>query len=325
MPKNSRKEVLGKIRESFATKHLAAENEADARRRELWHTVDGLKEIDMRLSATGPRLLAVALKQSEETTDQIRAEVEELNNRRRGLLEAYGYPADYTDPRYECSLCQDSGYVGGKMCSCLRRELIMAGYEFSGITKMMQSQTFDSFSLDYYRENDKVFRNMRMVYNTMKGYAENFNPLTAPNLVLFGGTGLGKTHLSTALAKSVIEKGYDVIYTGAIGMLSDFEMYRFEDSSGIESGYDRDRYMECDLLIIDDLGTEINNQFTLSCLYNVINSRGNLQRPTVISTNLMQNEFMERYSERITSRVLGEYLPLIFTGKDVRKQKMFKA
>lgn len=322
MPYN--REELGKIRESYNTKHLKAEQDADARRVELWRQIDGLREIDRKLAATGPRLMAVALHQTDETVEQIRAEVDALNERRAAMLEAYGYPADYSDPHYECNICGDSGYVDGKMCTCLRRELIMAGYESSGITKLMQTQTFHNFDLDYYRGNERVYMNMKYVYNTMKAYAENFHPSSSPNLALFGGTGLGKTHLSTAVAKVLIEKGWDVIYTGAIGMLSDFELYRFEDSSGIESGYERERYMNCDLLIIDDLGTEVCNQFTLSCLYNVINTRGISQRPTIISTNLLQKEFMDRYNERITSRVIGEYMPLVFTGNDVRKQKVIK-
>lgn len=318
------REDLGKIRESYNTKHLKAEQEADVKRAELWRKIDGLKEIDRKLAATGPRLMAVALHESDETVDAIHSDVDALNERRALLLEANGYPPDYSDPHYDCNICGDSGYVNGKMCECLRRELILAGYESSGITKLMRTQTFDNFDLDYYRANERVYMNMKYVFNTMKGYAENFLPKSSPNLALFGGTGLGKTHLSSAVARVVIEKGWDVVYTGAIGMLSDFELYRFDDSSGIESGFARERYMNCDLLIIDDLGTEVSNQFTLSCLYNVINTRGIFERPTIISTNLLQNEFMERYNERITSRVIGEYLPLVFTGSDVRKQKVIK-
>jgi chromosomal replication initiator protein len=147
-----------------------------------------------------------------------------------------------------------------------------------------------------------------------------FNPL-----FLFGGPGLGKTHLSTAVAKTVLDAGYDVLYTTAVTMVGDFEMVRFGNSGaagdmGITA--DTSRYFDCDLLIIDDLGTEVMNQFTSSCLYNVINTRLSMRRPTVISTNLMQDELRRRYWDRITSRLFGEYKILLFLGTDVRAQKV---
>ena len=313
-----------KIRESYNTKHLVAEKAADMRRAELWVRIPSLREIDDRLAATGPRLIAVSLRKSNETVGEIRADVEELSRRRAELLESHGYPADYTDPRYECPKCSDSGYVGERMCECMRRELVMAGYESSGIAKLMSHQTFDSFDLDFYRDSARTYENMGYVYNTLKSYAQDFDPAISPNLILFGGTGLGKTHLSTAVAKTVIDKGFDVVYTGAIGMLADFERARFGNSSGVESGNGTDRYFDCDLLIVDDLGSEISNQFTVSCVYNIINSRITLGRPTIISTNLNQNEIGTRYWDRITSRLFGEYLPLVFSGTDVRKQKISK-
>jgi DNA replication protein DnaC len=140
--------------------------------------------------------------------------------------------------------------------------------------------------------------------------------------LLLGGTGLGKTHLSTSLARALVDRGFDVVYTGAIGMLADFEKTRFGNSAGNESGYDLDRYYICDLLIIDDLGAEVSNQFTVSTIYNVLNSRISSGLPTVISTNLNQNELNSRYWDRITSRILGEFRPLLFSGSDVRKLKL---
>ncbi len=315
---------LARIRESYNTKHLIAERAADERRRALWETIPGLREIDARLAATGPRLMAIALKKSGETVESVRADVEELNAKRAELLENHGYPKDHTAPKYDCPVCGDSGYVNGKICSCMRRELILAGYESSGISKLMQTQTFETFDLDYYRSSPDVYRNMSYVYGEMKNYAATFSPATSPSLLLCGGTGLGKTHLSTAVAKTVIESGYDVVYTGTIGMMADFEKARFGNASGIESGLGGDRYFECDLLIVDDLGSELTNQFTVSCLYNVINTRINRRTPTVISTNLNQKELNARYCDRITSRIFGEYLPLLFSGNDVRKQKILR-
>lgn len=316
------KENLGRIRELFNTKHIRAEEDADRRRAELHKLLPALAGIDARLAATGPRLMAVSLRKSDETFAAVRADVEELNRARAALLAEAGYPADYTYPHYECNICNDSGYTDGHMCECMRRELIYAGYESSGIARLMQTQTFETFSLDYYRQNQKIYDNMKMIYRRMRDYALNFNTSDSPSLALFGGTGLGKTHLSTAVAKTVIERGYDVVYTGAIGMLADFEQARFGNASGAGSGNETDRYFDCDLLIIDDLGSEIGNQFTVSCIYNIINTRINRKIPTIISTNLSKSELEVKYWDRITSRILGEYLPLVFTGTDVRKQKL---
>ena len=136
-----------------------------------------------------------------------------------------------------------------------------------------------------------------------------------------GGTGLGKTHLSSALAKRVIEKGNDVFYTGAIDLFSQFEIQRFKSYSN-EPNELIERYFECDLLIIDDLGTEMVNQFSVSTLYNLLNDRLSRRKPTLISTNLSNEEIQKKYTDRITSRMLGEYNVLVFVGTDVRAQKL---
>lgn len=313
---------LGRIREDYNTKFLRAEEEATRRKIELWAKIPGLQSIDRRMAQTGPRLLAVALRQSTETFEEIRADNDRLSAERAALMTAAGYAPDYTEPQYECPVCRDQGYVGNRMCSCMRNRLIEAGYRSSGIANLMKTQSFETFDLNYYRSNERVFNNMTFIYSTMKEYAETFDPASSPNLALFGGTGLGKTHLSTSVAKVVIERGYDVVYTGTIGMLADFERARFGNSSGNESGNGTDRYFECDLLIVDDLGAEVANQFTVSCVYNIINDRINLGLPTILSTNLSPAELNTRYWDRITSRILGEYRPLVFTGTDVRKLKL---
>lgn len=311
-----------RIRAEYREKYKKAEADADARRRELWEKVDGLRTLDAALSATGPRLLNAILGKSSESFEKVKSDVERLNQERSLLLATYGFPPDYSDPRYECEKCRDSGYVDGEICECMKLRLRLAGYESSGIAKLMDEQTFETFRLDYYRTNQRSYENMSYVLRTMREYAENFNPDRSGNLLLLGGTGLGKTHLSTALAKTLIDKGYDVVYSGAIGMIADFEQHRFGNSAGGESGNDLDRYYACDLLIIDDLGAEVSNQFTVSTIYNVLNNRISLGLPTVISTNLNQNELNARYWDRITSRILGEFRPLIFSGSDVRKLKL---
>jgi DNA replication protein DnaC len=312
------RENLARVREIYATKHLKAEGEADARRAELQARIPGLAAIDRELARTGPRLMDVALHKSDETVDGIKEDVTRLRKERDALLVAGGYPADYTDPRYECGICRDSGYDGLKMCACMKRELAEAGYRSAGISRLVRECTFESFDLSYYSSDRSAYDNMSLVFRKLREYADGFDPASSPNLILFGGTGLGKTHLSVAVAKTVVEAGWDAVYTGAIGMISDFESARFGSADGTASGNATDRYFGCDLLVIDDLGTEVVNQYTTGCIYEIINRRINTGRPTIISCNLNQREIGTRYTDRIASRIFGEYLPLIFTGTDVR-------
>ena len=165
---------------------------------------------------------------------------------------------------------------------------------------------------------------MTAIYDILKKYAENFDPNKSQNVAMFGGTGLGKTHLSSAVASVVIEKGNDVYYTGAMNMFADFEKKRFGGASSYESTGDTDQYFTCDLLIIDDLGAEMINQFTISCLYNVLNSRLNHKKPTILSSNMSKEDFKKKYCDRIASRVFGEYVILPFIGQDIREINLKK-
>ncbi len=322
------KENFKRIREEYETKAFRAREEADARREELYAAIPALRELDGRLSHFGLRIMHTALHSGdvEKDIERLREENRRINEERAALLHANGYPADYSEPRYECAACGDTGYVGIKMCACMRRRLVDAGMESSGMAPLMRKQSFENFSLDFYRKNAEELRVMEHNFRTARQYAERFalaEGMDAPKSLLFlGGTGLGKTHLSTAVARVVVERGYDVFYNSAVGMISDFEFRRFGNGLAATEGEDTERYTACDLLIIDDLGTEVVNQFTLSCLYHVLNTRLNLQKPTIISTNLTSAELRKTYTDRITSRLMGEYLLLPFYGTDVRKQKI---
>ncbi len=312
-----------RIQEEYKTKYLRAREAADLRRAEVQAAIPAIVELDRELQLTGLSLMNDAMRGGdvEGKIAAVRKHNTELRMRRRALLAAHGYPTDYTDVRYECELCNDSGYVDCRMCTCMKRKLIEAAYEASGMGHLLQEQAFENFSLKYYESDPAAHRRMAQIFAKMKQYATEFDPRTAGNLVLFGGTGLGKTHLSSAVARVVIEAGYDVFYVSAISLLSDFEMRRFGNSAGGETGMDTERYFNCDLLIVDDLGTEVSNQFSTSVLYNIINTRILRRRATIINTNLTQEEFRKRYWDRITSRVLGEYTVLPFLGTDVRAQK----
>ena len=320
------RENFNRIKQEYEEKYIRARENADVRRIKIYVEIPEIAEIDRILERTGARIMGIVCSgapDAEKKISKLREENQELIEKRKALLSSHGYMPDYTDVKYECEKCGDSGYVGTKMCDCMREKLIMAGYESSGMSKLMREQTFENFNLDYYKGNPAHYENMTNVYNTMRAYSEDFKAGAGYNLALFGGTGLGKTHLSSAVAGRLIERGFDVLYAGAVTMISDFENRRFGTGMSEEYG-SVDRYTDCELLIIDDLGTEVINQFTVSCIYNVINTRLNKNLSTIISTNLLPAEFRQKYWDRITSRIFGEYQIMLFSGNDIRAQKLKK-
>ena len=314
------REVYARIREEYQTKYRKAEAEADRRTAELHHASPELAEIDRKLSEMGASIaFAILGAGPRPDIETVKRKNLALQEERRVLMEKLGYPADYTDPPYECPACKDSGFVGARMCDCMRRALILASCEASGIGQLMRTQSFDTFKLDYYKgaERETMARNLAI----LRDYAERFTT-DSDNLIFYGATGLGKTHLSTSVARRVIERGFDVCYTTAQQLFANFERERFGTDNGMAPAVSLSRYTECDLLILDDLGTEMTNEFIISALYAVINGRLNLRRPTILNTNLSMREIQSRYTDRIASRILGDYKPLVFVGTDVRRQKL---
>ncbi len=283
------------------------------------------KQIDDQLAQTGLKIMAAALASpnAEQNVEAVHAEYDALVDRKRQLLAEHGYPADYCDIKYFCPKCSDTGYVDIHICECLKKELVLASLEASGLYSLVETQSFQTFSLDYYEKDDKI--NMKRNALRLWDFANNFVPGKSESFLFIGATGLGKTHLSSSVARIIIEKGAYVVYESSISMIADFEARRFGGSSYNSEWDDNvDRYTECDLLIIDDLGCEVANNFTLSCLYNVINTRIMMHKSTIINTNLSDKELRARYSDRIFSRILGEFTTLYFRGHDIREQKLSK-
>lgn len=312
-----------RIRDEYSKKYLRARETADARRAEVHAAIPEIFEIDRVLSGTGMDVMAIigSGNGAERRIAELEARNASLIAKRGELLAANGYPRNYTDVQYECEACGDTGYVDTKMCACMKRALVKAGYESSGLGSLIGRQTFDNFELSYYCESDGTRAAVAKYVEMLRGFAQSFDGDTCKSFLLTGSTGLGKTHLSTAVAQTVIDRGYDVLYVSAVGMMGDFEKKRFGTSTNMTETNDVSRYYDTDLLIIDDLGTEVVNKFTQSYFYEVINSRINARKCTMINTNLMPKDITELYTERISSRVLGEYQPLLFRGTDIRKQK----
>ena len=305
--------ILDELRES----REAAERDAELRTQRLCELSEEFRAVDSELRTTGMQLFKLACMGKDLTPLMERNK--HLNSERTRLILSLGFPEDYTDPKYSCELCEDTGYVakGTKYCSCLREKYIRENIKSSGIGRLIETQSFDNFRLDVYEDDEANYKRMKSIFTKAKKYAEDFE--AAPTtLLLLGKTGTGKTHISTSIAGALIKKGVEVLYDSSQNIVSAFENDRFRSGYG---HYDPegDKYMECDLLIIDDLGTEFVNQFTISCLYNLINTRQNKGLHTIISTNLDSTELRNKYEGRIHSRILGgESTVWLFAGVDFR-------
>ncbi len=308
-------ENYAKVKSEIESRRHRAEAIADAHALELREKSTELATIDKELSLTGPKLFRAAL--AGEDLSPLRARNEELNSERKKIIKSLGYPEDYTEPHYTCTCCSDTGYTkSGAVCGCLKEELMKATIASSGIGALIEKQSFDNFELGIYKD-EETFNKMKFVLEAAKNYAENFKE-NRGNLLLIGKTGTGKTHISTAIAREIIKRGFDVIYDSAQNIINDFETDKFK--SGYYNTENRsEKYIESDLLIIDDLGTEFITQFAVSCLYNLINTRHNRGLATIISTNLSPDELLRRYEDRISSRLIGTgYDVLVFAGNDRR-------
>lgn len=312
------KNVVRLVNEEYENKRIKNEGLKDARLIEVYSKIPEIRAIDKELSSTGVNILAVAIGNKDsynEKLAELRARNQELQEKRNQLLIKNGYSEDYTDLHYDCKVCQDYGVNGGKLCSCYKNRLIEEQFKLSGISNLVKTQSLETFSLDLYDDKEK----MQKLLNYVKDYIDDFSTMKR-NLLFAGGTGLGKTHLSTAIAKELIEKGYNVIYETAQNIFFDFDNDRFRDRFSDEEPVSQ-KYLDCDLLIIDDLGSEAINSFTVSCLYNIINTRLNKNLPIIASTNLSSKEIRDKYHDRITSRLFGEFNIQMFYGKDNRKIK----
>ena len=318
------KELFVDIRRKMEEGRLRALEEAEYRRRELHTHLPEVAGIDRELARTGLMIMEEIPKGKDGLTERlenIRLDNLDLQAQREACLMRAGYPADYDQPPYNCKICKDTGYNGQQMCSCLKTLLSKEGMKRAGVDRLFETQRFETFRLQYYQQDARVLQLMKTQLDFCHRYADRFDRDTKENLLFCGGTGLGKTHLSTSIAGVVVEKGFDVLYESAPNLFSVFEAERFGrgNTSNIPN---TSRYFGCDLLIIDDLGAEMSNTFTVGVLYNLLNTRIVAGLPTIISTNLSPDEIRTRYTDRVASRLFGEFRLLRFEGRDIRMQKI---
>ena len=299
---------------------------ADARRDELFARVPRLKEIDNQLSLQGAQLAQIALsgENSSQQLHCIRQQNFALQQEQNEILHQLGLPENYLDPPYFCPVCQDTGYIDGKRCQCLSGLLRIEASKSLPAPDHLSAYRFEAFSLDYYPDSGNGAisprQQMRSVLKKCRNFAKAF-PCDGESLLFVGRTGLGKTHLSLAIANEVAKSGAAVAYTSAQDLVDRSERVKFgRNTDGTDQEFVQGA-LSCDLLILDDLGSEYLNQFAASTLFHVINTRLLERRSTIISTNLIPQELQDRYSERLASRILCSYSALPFVGNDIRLQK----
>lgn len=288
-----------------------------------------LREIQRELNGTMGRIISSALRQGTDprpAVAQLQSRNLSLQRERTALLEELGLPADDLEERPACALCGDTGYRGEAVCRCLRD--YYAQEQKAELSRMLDlgSQSFDTFSLDWYSPKPLAQmgisprQNMERNKDLCVDYAYDFNGKSG-NLLLTGAPGLGKTFLSACIARVVSEKGHSVVYDTAGHIFGQFEARKFsrEEDEGAED--DVSRVLDCDLLILDDLGTELTTAFVQSAFYRIVNTRLMEGKSTIISTNLTVGEISQRYLRQVASRIEGEYDILPFFGEDIRRLK----
>ncbi|MDE6839781.1 MAG: ATP-binding protein [Oscillospiraceae bacterium] len=300
--------------------------------RELYAREPRLRQLDAALRGTMADLARLATGGRPVAPDgpeiaAIRARSEALQGERTALLAGLGYGPDALDERPACPRCGDTGWGPAGACSCLRE--LCAQEQLRALTALLSltdEQDFDRLRLDVYSDQPwqgqarSPRENMRRVVQVCEGFARQFPDYPLKNLLLSGGTGLGKTFLSGCIAREVSRRGYSVVYDTAISLFAAFETRRFTRDAGEErqARDDTRRYLGCDLLILDDLGSELTTPLAQTTLYEVVNTRLQAGRHTVISTNLSMDHIAARYTPQLTSRIGGLYQELTFYGNDLR-------
>ncbi|MBC8536683.1 ATP-binding protein [Feifania hominis] len=321
------REVYRAVEEQFAARRRENESERQRRKDEVYAKLPRLREIEREIAQTSIALTRTILRGGpvKETVKKIKESNMALRAERTELLAELSLPYDYLDVKPHCRRCGDEGFVGGRMCGCFARELKKAAYEMSNLGGALRDQSFKNFKLDYYSDEAKVTDGklterelMSKNYETVKKFAEGFDTDRMLGLLFFGGPGLGKTHLSTAVARELIDSGHSVVYETAPDIFAKYERERF---GRLDQPGDLDQYEQTDLLIVDDLGTEFSSPFVQSVFFSLVNSRMIHGRKTIVSTNLALKDLSVRYGEKIISRIFGEFGMLHFVGTDVRAQK----
>ena len=298
---------------------------------EIYEQIPVMRDYDSEITSLSMNAMRKALSGDLSAQNSLRENLALVSEKKRAALLAGGYPANYLDDIFNCEKCKDTGFIKGSPCDCLHNEVVKFLYSHSDLENILSRENFDTFDFDFYSESmiDDVtgqssLENIETIVDYCHYFIKNFDK-TFDNLLFYGSAGTGKTFLINCIAKELIEKSHSVIYLSAVQLFDLMSNYSFrkENNTSLYTQITMNELFHCDLLIIDDLGSEMKNSFTDSSLFDCLNQRLIHQKSTIISTNLSLEELKQSYSERIFSRTLGEYTCFKFFGDDIRIKKNF--
>ncbi|HHT88508.1 MAG TPA: ATP-binding protein [Clostridiales bacterium] len=320
------------ILREYDERRFRNKRELDKRIQEAYGAIPKLKELEDELISLSARSGRLALFGDTEALDELKKKSDRLIEQQKKLLVDNGYPEDYLRIRYQCSRCKDTGFIGNEKCRCFKQAIADMIYEGSNLKSVLERENFSTFSFKYYSDDYidesiglSPLSNMQKIVAGCKSFIRHFDK-KHDNLLFLGNTGVGKTFLANCIAKELLDRGYTVIYLTAFRLFDILEKYKFgkEDDNSLTAANQFEYILDCDMLIIDDLGTELSNSFTTSQLYLIINERLLRQKSTLISTNLSLDNLNANYSERIYSRIISNYCIRRIVGEDIRLQKAIK-
>lgn len=313
-----REDIFAKAFENQKKKLAKKQAEYDIKYAAFVSVEPRLAELDRRLASLGAQTAITALSGDSSALEALQKEIAEVNAERKALLSKMELKA----VEYDCLVCRDTGYVGGKICECIRSEVKRLTIKALCEELSIDDCRFDNFDLSYYPSDTADGANphdrMEQILAFCHKYTASFNPESSESLIFMGDTGIGKTHLSFAIVCELLQKGFDVVYGSAYNFISKIEAENFRE----RSNENYNAVISCDLLVIDDLGSEYTTPYFQSMLFNIINTRLLAKRPVLINTNLSVQELENRYTPRVSSRIFGNYKIQKFLGSDIRLKKM---
>lgn len=320
--------MMREISQEYERKRDKQEKDKQARINDIYKKIPAIRRIDEDILKTGISMAKYVIGNPENYKDSVKKTkeiIDKLKMERAYLLTESNISSDYMDLKYDCNSCKDTGYLDtGEKCNCLKQELVTRAYRMSNLGNVLKKENFHNFNIDIFSNNkypgeDMTPReNMIDIAGISEGFISNFEEANGDNLLFYGTTGLGKTYLCNCIAKALLDKNRIVIYQTAFTILDILERRRFGKSNNEMSDYQYNLLFDSDLLIIDDLGTEVTNTFTNAEIFNIVNTRIIGGKKTLISTNLTPKEISEIYTDRVFSRILDKFIPLKFYGKDLR-------
>lgn len=326
------KAILSDVLREMEAERATREKALAVRCAQVYEALPRVRQIEDALRSTAAMVMRTALESGEDPTDaimQLRERNLALQEERTALLVRNGFASDYLTLRPACPACADLGYIGTQACQCLRKLYAQKLTQQLSTVLPIADQNFACFQLEYYpaapdaRMGLSPRENMAYNLEECRNYARHFGEKSR-NLLLYGPPGLGKTFLSTSIAKEVSEQGYSVAYDTAVSIFNHYETQKFNSHGDAQAASQIHKYRQADLLIIDDLGAELTTAFTVSALYDILSNRLMRKKATILNTNLLPVELEKRYSAAIASRVLGEFLQLRFFGEDIRQKQRLR-